>query len=184
MSDKIKQVALRIKSLRELSGVSAETLAKKLKISKSQYEKYEKGNTDIPISILYEVAGEFKAELTSLLTGEEPKLREYSVVRNGKGPSVDRRKDYKYQDLAYNFRGKKAEFFLIKVNPLPKTKAPSLNSHAGHEFNYMLEGSMKIILDGHEIIIKEGDSIYFDSIQQHSMTALGGKAAKFLAVIL
>ena len=88
---------------------SVEALAKKLKISKAQYEKYEKGNTDIPISILYEIAHEFKAELTSLLTGEEPKLREYSVVRSGKGPSVDRRKDYKYQDLAYNFQRKKAE---------------------------------------------------------------------------
>jgi len=184
MSDKIKQVAMRIKSLRELSGVSAEALAKKLKIPKTLYESYENGGSDIPVSVLYEVAHEFNAELTSLLTGEEPRLHEYSLVRKGKGPSVERRKDYKYSDVAYNFQKKKAEFFLITVEPLPKNKKTTPNAHAGHEFTYLLEGSMLVHLDGHELTLRAGDSLYFDSMKEHSMAALNGKPAKFLAVII
>ena len=37
---------------------------------------------------------------------------------------------------------------------------------------------MKIIIDGHEIILNEGDSIYFDSGYNHAMKALNNKPAK------
>ena len=184
MSEKNKQIAMRIKSLREISGASAETVAKKLKVPKELYASYENGTVDIPVSFLYEVAGEFKAELTSLLTGEEPKLRGYSLVRRGKGPSANRRKEYDYRDLAYNFKHKKAEIFLITVEPLPDGGKHKPNSHPGQEFTYLLEGKLKIDIGGHEIDMNEGDSLYFDPKQEHAMSAMGGKPAKFIAVIL
>lgn len=184
MSERIKQVAMRIKSLREISGKTAEAVAKKLKVAPELYASYESGAADIPVSILYEIAGELGAELTTLLTGEEPRLHEYSLVRSGKGPSVDRRKEYKYNDLAYNFARKKGEFFLISVKPKPASVKLKPYAHAGHEFTYVLEGALKIVLDGHELILNKGDSLYFDSMKPHAMTAMQKKKAVFLAVIL
>jgi quercetin dioxygenase-like cupin family protein len=43
---------------------------------------------------------------------------------------------------------------------------------------------MKIIIDGHEIILNEGDSIYYDSVYTHAMKALNNKTVKMLAVVL
>lgn len=183
MSEQIKQIAARIRDLREISGYSVEDVAKELKVSEETYREYEGGNTDIPVSFLYELASIFKVELTAILTGEDPKLRTYALVRNGKGVSVERRKEYKYQSLAYNFAHKKAEPFLVTVDS-EATDAPiHLNSHPGQEFNYVLEGSLKIIINNHEVILNEGDSLYFDSGFSHGMKALNGKPAKFLAII-
>lgn len=184
MSERIKQVAERIKGLREISKATVDEMARELKVSKEEYKKYESGRADIPVSFLYEIAHKFNVELTALLTGEEPHMHTYSIVRGDKAPSVDRRKEYKYKDLAYNFAHKKAEIFLVNVDPAPSKRKPHYYGHPGQEFNYVLKGSLKVMLDGHEITLNEGDSLYFDSGKKHAMYALKGKPAKFLAVIL
>ena len=108
MIEHIKQVALRIKSIREIAGPTGAQVAQQLGIPAPQLEAYENATTDIPLGILYALAGIYHVELTSLLTGEEPKMHEYALVRKGKGPQVERRKEYRYQDLAYNFKNKKS----------------------------------------------------------------------------
>ncbi len=183
MTEEIKQIAARIRELREIFNVPAQELAKEFEISEELYGRYENGEIDIPVSILFKIAHRFNVELASLITGEEPRLHTYALTRKGKGISVDRRKDYKYQSLAFNFAHKKAEPFLVSVDPEPKDAPVHYNSHPGQEFNYILEGSMKIMLDSHELILNEGDSLFFDSAVPHGMKALNGKPAKFLAII-
>ena len=184
MTEQIKQIADRIKGLREISGISAESLSKELGINLKNYLEYESGSLDIPVSFLYKIAQKLDIELSALLSGDNPKLRVYCIVRNGKGLCVERDKQYKYESLANNFVDKKAEPFLVTVDPEPEGNSANFNSHPGQEFNYVIEGSMKIIIDGHEIILNEGDSIYFDSSYNHAMIALNKKPARFLALIL
>ncbi|HHX18366.1 MAG TPA: helix-turn-helix domain-containing protein [Clostridium sp.] len=184
MSEQLKQMAERIKALREVADVSVETLSKDIGISAEALRKYESGNEDIPVSVLISIANRFNIELAVLLTGENPRLHNYLVVRKGKGLNVERRKEYHYQNLAYNFVHKKAEPFLVTVAPESEETPISYNSHVGQEFNYILEGTVKIFINDHELILSEGDSIYFDSGNKHAMRALNGKTAKFLAIIL
>lgn len=183
MFDQIKQIAARIKDLREIANLSEETLAAELGVAVDTYREYESGTADIPIGFLYEVAGRFKVELTAVLTGEDPRLRTYCLVRKGKGVNVDRRNPYKYQSLAYNFIQKKAEPFLVTVEP-GNDDTVHFNSHPGQEFNYVMDGKLMIYIDGHRLTLNEGDSLYFDSSFSHGMKALDGKPAKFLAIIL
>ena len=184
MTEQIKQIAERIKEIREISGISAETLATKLGVPIDDYIKYEKGNTDIPVGIIFEIAEFFNVELSVMLGGDNPKLHVYGVVRKGKGLKLDRRKQYRYESLAYNFIHKKAEPFLITIDPAPEGVSLEFNSHPGQEFNYVLQGTMMTIIDGHEIILNEGDSIYFDSGCKHAMKALNNEQVKFLAIVL
>jgi mannose-6-phosphate isomerase-like protein (cupin superfamily) len=184
MSDQIKQIAARIKDLREIAGLTIEDLSREFCIPAETYRQYESGNVDIPVSFLYEAAGKFKVELTAILTGEGPRLHTYSLVRRGRGVSVERRKQYKYQSLAYNFIHKKAEPFLVTVDPEPEEASVHFNAHPGQEFNYVIEGILKIYIDGHELVLNEGDSLYFDSSVSHGMKAVGDKPAKFLAIII
>jgi len=184
MSEQIKQIATRIKELREISEISIQTLAAELQIPEETYHSYESGDTDIPVSFLYQIANRFNVELAAILTGDAPKLHTYQLVRKGKGASVERREQYKYHNLANNFIGKNAEPFIVTV-PADAESAPiHFNSHKGQEFNYIIEGTLKIIINGHELIMEEGDSVYFDSSASHGMKALNGKQAKFLAIIL
>jgi transcriptional regulator with XRE-family HTH domain len=179
MQEKIKQVANRIKELREIFGVSTAELAGEFRVPEADYRQYESGAVDIPVGILYQIAQRFQVELTTLLTGEEPRLHTYALTRAGQGVSVDRRKDYQYRSLAYNFIHKRAEPFLVTVDPGPE----HFNSHPGQEFHYVLTGTLRVLLDQHELILEPGDSLYFDSSVAHSLTALHNAPAQILAVI-
>ncbi|MDI9394481.1 MAG: cupin domain-containing protein [Euryarchaeota archaeon] len=184
MQEKIKEIAARVRELRELSEISIENMAEYLQVSSDTYEKYENGTEDIPASMLFEIAHRLQVEMATLLTGEEPRMNIFTVTRNEKGVSVERRKQYKYQNLAEKFIQKKAEFFIVTVEAKPQGTKPDTNSHPGQEFNYVLEGSLKVYIHKNEIILNKGDSIYFDSNYQHAMEAMDGKPAKFLAVII
>jgi transcriptional regulator with XRE-family HTH domain len=184
MQERIKEVATRIKELRDILGLSLDDMSSHLKLSKEKYLKYENGEEDIPASVLYEISRKLGVEMSILLTGEAPRMHYFSVTRNGKGVSVERRKQYKYQSLASNFINKKAEPFVVTVEPKPADAKVHTNSHPGQEFNYVLEGSLKLIIRDHEFILAKGDSIYFDSSCDHAMVALNNKPAKFLAIIM
>ncbi len=184
MTEQIKQIAARIREIREISGVSAEVLALKLGLPEELYNRYESGDTDIPVGIVFEISEMFNVELSVLLGGNNPKLHVYSIVRKGKGLRLERRQQYRYESLAWNFMNKKAEIFMVTIDPKPEDTLLEFNSHPGQEFNYVLEGAMMTIIDGHEIILTEGDSIFFDSGYNHAMKALNNEQVRFLAMVL
>ena len=178
-----KDIGNRIRELRELSDIAVKEIAEKLNIKEETYIQYENGEIDIPASFLYELAHIFKVDLGLLLTGEESRMSIFDVTRANKGISVDRSKEYTHENLCSNFIHKQAETFLVTVDP-KKNPVPSLNSHPGQEFNFVLEGSLKIYIHNNEIVLNEGDCIFFDSAHRHAMVALNDKPAKFLAVII
>ncbi len=184
MQEKIKEIASRVRELREICGISPEKMAELVDVPADVYGKYENAEEDMPASVLFEIAQHLNVDMTVLLTGEDPRMHVFTVTRKDKGVSVDRRSDYKYQNLAANFIHKKAEPFVVKVEPKSGDSKPPMNSHPGQEFDYVLEGTLKIVIHDNEIILEEGDSIFFDSGYDHCMQAVGGKPAKFLAVIL
>ncbi len=184
MQEKIEQVAARIRDLRTIRGVEADALARELRLSPEEYRQFESGASDIPVSVLYQLAQRLGVELADLLTGEEPRLHTYTVTRSGRGISVDRRREYQYQSLAHNFAHKKAEPFLVTVLPRPDEEPVHFNSHPGQEFNYVLEGTLRVVLDKREVVLQAGDSLFFDSGVPHGMRALESRPARFLAIIL
>lgn len=182
MNKKNKEIGFRVKELREVSDVSIEDMISYLNIDEETYIRYEEGEKDIPASVLYEIAQKYDVDMGLLLTGKESRMHIFSVTRKGKGASVARRKKYSYENLAEKFIHKKAEPFIVTVEP--KDKKPSTDNHPGQEFNYILEGTIKLYIHNHEIILNEGDSIFFDSTYEHAMEALNGENAKFLAIIM
>jgi transcriptional regulator with XRE-family HTH domain len=184
MKEKIQFVAERIKELREISGISAAKLAQELGISMDVVLQYESGSVDIPVGFLYKVAHKFGIELSAILTGENPRLHIYCVVRKDNGLKVERRKQYKYESLASNFINKKSEPFIVRIEPDTESASVEFNSHPGQEFNYVIEGTMKIFIDSHEIVLNAGDSIYFDSAYKHAVKAMNQTPVKLLAIVL
>jgi len=184
MHDKVQQIAARIRELRQILDVGMEELAAAIKLPIEEYSRYESGLADIPVGVLHQIAQHLNIETSSLITGEEPRLHTYCLTRAGKGSEVDRRQAYRYQALAANFIHKKAEPFLVTVDPTPENDPISLNTHPGQEFNLVMEGTLRVQIQGHELTLEEGDSLFFDSGAPHGMKALNGHPAKFLAVIL
>ena len=180
----MKEIAQRISELRELSDISPEEMADYLDIPLDVYLGYENYTSDIPASDLFEISHKLGVDMGLLLTGEETRMNIFTVTRKGKGIRVERRKQYQYENLAEKFIHKKAETFMVTVEPRNDGSKPSTNSHPGQEFDYVLEGTLKFYIHDNEIILNEGDSIFFDSQYEHTMKTLNDKPARFLAVVL
>lgn len=184
MEDQIKQIAERLRGLREVLELSVDELATDCEISPEEYGQAETGETDISVSMLQQIARKYNIALDVLMFGEEPRMNSYFVTRAGKGISIERTKAYKYQSLASGFIDRDADPFIVTVEPKPEDEPMHFNGHSGQEFNYVLEGRMLLVINKKEIILGEGDSVYFNSMLQHGMKALDGKKVRFLAIIM
>ncbi len=182
MDDQIRQIAARLHGLRDALNVSVKEMADAAMVSEEEYLRCENGEKDIPVSLLHNVSGRFNIEMTALLFGEEPRMRTYYLTRKGQGVAIERTKAYKYQSLAAGFAGRKADPFIVSVEPCDNPIC--LNTHEGQEFNYVIEGKMLLEINGKELILEEGDSLYFNAELKHGMKALDNKTVRFLAVIL
>ena len=184
MDDQIKQIAERLRGLREVLELTSEDIARDCDISAEEYRLAETGDFDISVSMLQKIARKYNIALDALMFGEEPKMSSYFVTRAGKGTSIERTKAYKYQSLAAGFMNRAADPFIVTVEPKPNDTPIHYNSHGGQEFNLIIEGRMLISIEGKDIILSQGDSIYFNSKLPHGMKALDGKTVRFLAVIM
>lgn len=182
MDERIKLIGQRMKALREIMEVSIADLAKAVGLSEAQYLEYEDGKHDFSFSFLYSVAGLLGIDIVDLMTGEGPRLSVCSFVKKGTGLKLERRKEYKYEHLASLFKNKKMEPFLVTVEPKDTDARTHMNSHEGHEFEYVLEGSMTVYVAKQKVEMQAGDAIYFDAKNPHAMQATEG-VCRFLAII-
>ena len=181
--NQVKQIAMRIADLREISDYTVAQMAQACGVTEAEYEAYESGRTDIPISFCLKLNEVFHVDMTELLTGETPRLNVYSVTRKGRGVDITRADQYIYKNLAYNFVHRKIEPLYVTILPeVNKELVP--NSHEGQEFDYILEGKMRIVVGEHEILLNPGDSIYYDSHTPHAMQAAGDQPVRFLAMVI
>lgn len=181
--EQIKQIALRIRDLRDIQGLTTAEMAQKTGINQQEYEAYETGTSDFSFSHLFNIAEALDVDISDLLTGESPKLHGYVLTRKGQGLKFNRRSQYVYHHLAYNFRDKLAEPFIVTVEEDTPDTVKQAHSHDGQEFDYVLEGTLKIILGGNELYLREGDSLYYDSALPHVMYAVEGDC-RFIAVVI
>lgn len=183
MSDEIKQIGQRLKGLRDAFDMSAEDFASSCNIPLDEYLKYELGEKDLTISVLRGIASKYNIDVSVLMFDDEPRMSSYFLTRKGKGMAVKRVEAYQYQTLAGGFNNRKADIFEVTVQPSNGTELHH-SSHSGQEFNLVLEGRMLLQINGKDLILEEGDSLYFDSKLPHGMKALDNKPVKFIAVVL
>ncbi|NDV67845.1 helix-turn-helix domain-containing protein [Dysgonomonas sp. 25] len=179
-----EQIAERLKGLRDALDMSIEEFAASCNIPLEEYKQYEAGDKDLTVSLLKSIAEKYNIDVTTLLFAEEPKMKSYFVTRKGKGQGIERVSAYAYRTLAGGFNNRKADVFEVTVEPKNDDSELHQSMHEGQEFELVLEGRMLLHINGKDIILNEGDSIYFDSSLPHGMKALDGKKVRFIAVIL
>jgi transcriptional regulator with XRE-family HTH domain len=181
MKQELNEIAARIRELRDACGYTQEQLAQELGLNLRVYQEYEENGENIPISVIYEIANKFGVDFTEIVTGTRAKLDTYHIVKRGEGKSVSRYPGYRFEDLAFRFSHKIMQPLLVTLDPSDKPAA--LVSHAGQEFNMVLEGQVAVIFDDKEFILSAGDSIYFNPTHLHGQRCVGTEKARFLTVI-
>ena len=80
MDYSLKEVAGRIKDLREAKGFSQEELAKLTGVSLDEYRILEEGNTDFSFTFIYKCAKACGVEVVDILEGRSSTLTSFAIT--------------------------------------------------------------------------------------------------------
>ena len=185
-ANKLYEVALRIREMREIAGFTPEEMAQKTEVPVSAYLEYEGGSIDLPFTFIHKCALAFGVEMTDLLEGQSAHLSSYAVTRKGGGHSAAKEPGIDIRNLAPLFRNKLAEPYWVRYeySADQQNRPIHLTKHSGQEFDLILNGSLKVQIGSNIEVLHEGDSIYYDSGTPHGMIAVDGADCLFLAVVV
>ncbi len=183
---KIKEMAARIRELREIEGYTTVLMAEKTGVSESEYIACENGESDLNFAFIYRCALAFNVDVTSIIEGSTPKLTNYVFTKAGKGQKIEKAHGMTYFNLAAKFKNKIAEPLFVEAaySEEQQNKDIELTSHDGQELDIVIEGKLKVQVGEHSEILGPGDSIYYDSLTPHGMIAVDGKDCTFYAIVL
>lgn len=181
-------VGSRIRSIRESKNITAEQAAERAGLTPAQLERIE-GDRNLPsLAPLVRIARALGVRLGTFLDDSD-----------SLGPVLSRREDrpesisfssetacshnnLKFFSLAQSKAGRHMEPFLIDIESESDCGYP-LSTHEGEEFLYVLDGVIEVYYGKEKYVVREGESIYYDSIVEHNVHAAGGSRARILAVV-
>ena len=186
MDFKTRQVAERIRQLRDANGFTPEEMAQRTELSVEEYLQHEMGNRNLNIAFLYRCTLILGVDLGDLLEGHSPKLRSYALTRKGDGQRIEEAHGMVGYNLAAGFRNRIALplYMELPFRADAENRPIELTTHQGQECDIVIRGHMKLQIGGHTEILHPGDCIYYDSAVPHGMIAVDGEDCAFYAIVL
>ena len=183
---KIKEMAARIRELREIEGLTPAEMAEKTAVSIDEYKECEAGNSDLNFAFIYRCAMALNVNVTDIIEGYSPTLKSYTVTRAGAGQKIAQAHGMTYYNLAYAFQNRIAEPLYVRCpyDALAEQRDIELTTHAGQECDLVIEGHLMVQVGEHKEVLGPGDSIYYDSDKPHGMIAVNGEDCVFYAIVL
>ena len=183
-------IGSKIKGIRETKNLSIEEIAERSGLSVEQITSIENDQNLPSLGPLIKIARALGVRLGTFLddsdalgpvvTRAADRERDSSIsFSNG---ATDARKHMEYHPLAQQKAGRHMEPFVIDINPNGQQEY-QLSAHEGEEFIYVMSGEVEIAYGKETYTLKEGDSIFYDSIVKHHVHGAAGKSAKILAVV-
>jgi len=186
MDIKTREVAKRIRELREITGFTIEEMAKRTGITAEEYAACEAGERNLSIAFLYRCVLIFGVDFSDLLEGRSPKLRSYALTRRGEGQRIEEAHHMIGYNLAPDFRNRIALPLYMEVGYRPEAENEPIElvTHQGQECDIVIRGHLKVQIGGHSEVLHPGDCIYYDSSTPHGMIAVDGEDCAFYAIVL
>jgi transcriptional regulator with XRE-family HTH domain len=183
-------IGSKIKGIRESKNLSLEEIAERSGLSIEQITSIENDQNLPSLGPLIKIARALGVRLGTFLDDSDaigPVVtraadRERDSSISFSNDATDARKHMEYHPLAQQKAGRHMEPFIIDINP-EETPEFQLSAHEGEEFIYVMQGEVEIVYGKDTYNLKEGDSIFYDSIVKHHVHGAPGKSAKILAVV-
>src|SRR5574344_129200 len=181
-------VGAKIKGFRESKGLSIEEISERSGLTAEQITSIENDRNLPSLGPLIKIARALGVRLGTFLDDNdaigpvvcraEDREKECSIsFSNG---ATDARRHMEYHPLAQQKAGRHMEPFVIDINPT-ETPEFKLSDHEGEEFIYVMSGEIEVEYGKQKYTLKEGDSIFYDSIVKHHVHGVKGQSAKILA---
>jgi len=182
----LQGMSARIRELREIMGLSYEEMALRTAVSVEEYISCENGLHDLSFAFIYRCAMAFNVDVTDIVQGTSPKLKGYTITRNGEGTRIEQAHGMTYYNLAASFQKRISEPLYVKCAYSVEAERGDieLTTHEGQECDLVISGTLKLQIGSHTEILHAGDCAYYDSSTPHGMIAVGGEDCEFYAIVL
>jgi transcriptional regulator with XRE-family HTH domain len=182
------QIGHRLEELRNDRRMTLIDLAAKTGLERNLLSEIEKGEVVPPVATLLKLAKALNVGMAAFFDGIAVSAA-VSVTRKGERVPIKRRPhhhegevDYVYESLETKKPGKNMEPFIVEFMPM-EIADMVFSNHEGEEFHYILEGKVEFRTNDCVEVLEPGDSIYFESGQNHSFRSLDKQPSKVIAVI-
>ncbi len=181
-------VGAKIKGIRESKNISVDEISERSGLSPEQINSIENDQNLPSLGPLIKIARALGVRLGTFLDDNEElgpaicRAEERDNSISFSNDTTDARKNMDYHPLAKHKTGRHMEPFIIDIQA-NENQEFKLSAHEGEEFIYVLDGEVEIAYGKETYVLKEGDSIFYDSIVKHHVHGCSGKSAKILAVV-
>ncbi len=181
----IYRIAKTVRNLRQQKGMTQESLASKIGVSKAFISKIENHTTTPSIANLSRIANALGVTISTLFDEGGKENQDIVIVRKRErkkivGPGSDI--GFSYESLAFKKKSKIMEPFIIKYPS--GTHIKRLFDHEGEEFVFILKGKIKLIYGDKQYILNEGDTAYFNSTIPHRGESVGKSEGIGLCILV
>ncbi|MEN6440637.1 MAG: cupin domain-containing protein [Syntrophobacter sp.] len=175
-----EKMGARIRRFREQRGLSLAEVCERSGLRPEFIQAVEEENIYPSLGPLLKIARVFGIRLGTflddqfsqdpLIVRKEERKEELSMLK-GKGKAVA----LKFHSLGRGKKDRHMEPFYIEILPEPaEDKKPSF--HEGEEFIVVISGEVEVNYGNEVHILKSGDSIYYNSVVPHYVSAVGSRA--------
>lgn len=184
-------VGQNVRAERKRQGISVRQLAKRLGVSASFISQFELGQSKAAVNTLFSIATELNLSLDELLgstvntdhsngaasarphrltdTGNQAAFAEYLQLQNG----------VRWKRLADTPPDHHVQFLITEYDP-GSDSAPgdAPQRHPGHDYGYMLEGTLTIEIDGQTRTLSAGEAIHMRGDVPHRLRNLSDQLVR------
>jgi len=184
----------RLRAIRIARGVGLRELARRLDLSPSSISQIETGKIRPSVKTLYALASAFGVTVDEILFDEpplqgpagsapatvEPGL---AVQRAADRPAIQLNSGVRWERLM--FWGDEDVEFLEAIYEPGGASSPddSFVRHNGHEFGFVLSGTLRVDVGFDEFVLEAGDSITFPSSTPHRLSNPGTETVRAVWVV-
>lgn len=160
-SDEIERVVrARLRSLRNTLGLSLDGLAARANLSASTISRIETGKRAISLDVLLPLAGALQVDLDALLTAHrDDDVVIHPVPSGAGGPTT------------WMLSRPTSSTIAIKMRLEPTDRAPEQRVHPGHDWFFVIEGRVRLLLGEREIVVATGEAAEFATMTPHALAA-------------
>ena len=158
-------VRTRLRSLRNTLGLSLDELAARANLSASTISRVETGKRTISLDVLLPLAGALQVGLDALLdvSGDDD-----VVIRPVPSSSGER--------TTWMLSRATGNTIAVKIRLEPTDRMPQQRVHPGHDWFFVIEGRVRLLLGEREIVVETGEAAEFATMTPHALAASGGPA--------
>ncbi|GAA0200498.1 XRE family transcriptional regulator [Cytobacillus oceanisediminis] len=172
LGDVLAGVGPRLRQLRLEQEATLTDLAEQTGISVSTLSRLESGQRRPTLELLLPLAAAHGVALDELVDAPEtgdPRVRARPVVRHGRT----------FVPLTRRPGG--LQSYKIVMPPEPGAE-PTLQTHEGYEWMYVLSGRVRLVLGTRDLTIGPGEVVEFDTRTPHWVSCPGPHPAEVLAI--